>query len=101
MVYVTLRHIPCLPSQLKNLKEGEDWCGQVLEVDPEAIDALCDRAELYISHQMYEEAVNDYQTASSVEEHPSKVCNTSSHLPPLLASNSSMYMYLFSFFLCI
>ena len=47
----------------------------MLEVDPESIDALCDRAELYISHQMYEEAVKDYQTANSVEDHPSKVCD--------------------------
>ena len=45
----------------------------MLEEDPESIDALCDRAELYISHQMYEEAVSDYQTAKNIEDHPSKV----------------------------
>jgi DnaJ family protein C protein 3 len=60
-------------SKLKNLKEGGEWCGKVLEVEPESIDALCDRAELYISHQMYEEAVKDYQTANSIEDHPNKV----------------------------
>jgi DnaJ family protein C protein 3 len=60
-------------SKLQNLKEGKDWCGQVLEVEPESVDALCDRAELYISHQMYEEAVRDYQTAKNIEDHPRKV----------------------------
>ena len=59
--------------QLQHLEEGEEWCGQVLEVKPESVDALCDRAELYISHQMYEEAVKDYQTANNIEDHPKKV----------------------------
>ena len=45
----------------------------MLEDDPESVDALCDRAELYISHQMYEEAIEDYQTAKKVEDHPNKV----------------------------
>jgi DnaJ family protein C protein 3 len=60
-------------SKLHHLEEGEEWCGQVLEEEPENIDALCDRAELYISHQMYEEAVRDYQTAKNIEDHPRKV----------------------------
>ena len=42
-------------------------------MEPESVDALCDRAELYISHQMYEEAVKDYQAAKNVEDHPNKV----------------------------
>ena len=71
-VHITLS-VCLLYQQLKNLKEGEEWCGKVLEVEPESIDALCDRAELYISHQMYDEAVKDYQTANSIEDHPSKV----------------------------
>ena len=42
-------------------------------MDPENIDALCDRAELYISQHMYEQAVEDYQTAHRIEDHPKKV----------------------------
>ena len=42
-------------------------------MDPENIDALCDRAELCISQHMYEQAVEDYQTAHRIEDHPKKV----------------------------
>ena len=45
----------------------------MLELEPEDVEALCDRAELFISHQLYEEAVKDYQAAQRVEEHPRKV----------------------------
>jgi hypothetical protein len=43
-------------------------------MDPDNVDALCDRAELYVSQQMYEEAINDYHKAKDVENHPQKVC---------------------------
>lgn len=59
--------------QLSNLTTGKEWCGLVLEQDEENVDALCDRAELFISHQMYEEAIKDYQTAKNIENHPQKV----------------------------
>ena len=49
------------------------WCGLALELDPEDVDVLCDRAELFITHQEYEEAIKDYQTANGVENHPRKV----------------------------
>ena len=45
----------------------------MLEVDSDNVDALCDRAELYVSQQMYEEAIKDYQKAKDVENHPQKV----------------------------
>ena len=44
-------------------------------MDPDNVDALCDRAELYVSQQMYEEAIKDYQKAKDVENHPQKVCH--------------------------
>ena len=59
--------------QLGNLSSGKHWCGLVLELDPDNIDALCDRAELYISQQMYEEAIKDFQKAKEIENHPQKV----------------------------
>ena len=62
-----------LSLKLSNLTGGKHWCGLALEMDPENIDALCDRAELYISQHMYEQAVEDYQTAHRIEDHPKKV----------------------------
>jgi len=60
-------------SKLSNLTGGKHWCGLALEMDPENADVLCDRAELYISQQMYEEAIEDYQTANKIENHPNRV----------------------------
>ena len=62
-----------LSLKLNNLTGGKQWCRLALEMDPENIDALCDRAELYISQHMYEQAVEDYQTAHRIEDHPKKV----------------------------
>lgn len=59
--------------RLDNYSAGMEWCGLALELDPENMDVLCDRAELFISHQEYEEAIKDYQTANGVENHPRKV----------------------------
>ena len=66
------------------MSSGKHWCGLVLELDPDNVDALCDRADLYISQQMYEEAIKDFQKAKDVENHPQKVCRI------------SMYMYNFT-----
>ncbi len=52
---------------------GKEWCGLVLELEADNVDALCDRAELYINNQMYEEAIKDFQKAKGVENHPQKV----------------------------
>ena len=60
-------------SQLNMYSDGLDWCNQALELDDLNIDVLCDRAELYIKNDMFEEAIKDYQTAQSVENHPKKV----------------------------
>ena len=49
-------------------------------MDPDNVDALCDRAELYVSQQMYEEAIKDYQKAKDVENHPQKVHESSRSL---------------------
>jgi len=55
------------------VKEGLEWCGKTLELDELHIDALCDRAELYIKNDMFDEAIKDYQKAQTVENHPKKV----------------------------
>ncbi len=63
----------CIFAQIGDLRVGKEWCGLALELEPNNVDALCDRAELFINNQMYEEAIKDYQTAMSVENHPQKV----------------------------
>lgn len=60
-------------TELNMYSDGLDWCNQALELDDLNIDVLCDRAELYIKNDMFEEAIKDYQTAQSVENHPKKV----------------------------
>ncbi|XP_064394155.1 dnaJ homolog subfamily C member 3-like [Halichondria panicea] len=60
-------------SKIGNLEVGKEWCGLALELESDNVDALCDRAELFINNQMYEEAIKDYQTANGVENHPQKV----------------------------
>ena len=49
------------------------WCNELLEIDPESVDALCDRAELYISNEEYEEAIKDYQAAQEINNESPKV----------------------------
>ena len=60
-------------AQLNLYSEGLSWCGKALELDELNIDVLCDRAELYIKNDMFDEAIKDYQTAHGVENHPKKV----------------------------
>ena len=70
---------------------GKRWCGLVLEMDPDNVDALCDRAELYVSQQMYEEAIKDYQKAKDVENHPQKVPSQHVHVHvPLMATTGCL-----------
>ena len=52
------------------------WCNKLLEIDPESVDALCDRAELYISNEQYEEAIKDYQAAQEINNESPKVSST-------------------------
>lgn len=50
-----------------------DSCAEVLKLDENNVDALCDRAEGHILNDMYQEAVNDYQKAKSINENLNKV----------------------------
>ncbi|KAM9320601.1 dnaJ homolog subfamily C member 3 [Gastrophryne carolinensis] len=43
-------------------------CTAYLEIDPESVNALRDRAEAYILEEMYEEAVRDYEAAQQHSE---------------------------------
>eukprot|EP00118_Oscarella_pearsei_P025792 m.308782 g.308782 ORF g.308782 m.308782 type:complete len:487 (+) comp44778_c0_seq1:54-1514(+) len=48
-------------------------CTEAMEADEYNIDALCDRAEIYLIREQYDEAIADYQKARQVEGHPRKV----------------------------
>ncbi|KAK3586229.1 hypothetical protein CHS0354_014050 [Potamilus streckersoni] len=43
-------------------------CNELLDMDPENIDALCDRAEAYIHNEQYEEAKMDFQKAHNIDQ---------------------------------
>ena len=52
------------------------WCNKALEINSESVDVLCDRAELYIGNEEYEEAIKDYQAAQEVNSESPKVCSS-------------------------
>ncbi|EDO32703.1 predicted protein [Nematostella vectensis] len=54
-------------------QEAIKECNAALSIDENDVDALCDRAEAYILEEMYNEAVNDFQKAKSINEHLHKV----------------------------
>ena len=50
----------------------------MLEHDPNNVDALCDRAEVYILHDMFEEAISDYQKAMEKKDDYPSSCDVRS-----------------------
>ena len=44
--------------QAKNIKEAFSDCNQVLEMDENNIDALCDRAETYLTNEQFEKGMH-------------------------------------------
>lgn len=59
--------------KLHNPNDAITECNEALKIDENDVDALCDRAEAHILNEMYDEAVNDYQKAKSINEHLHKV----------------------------
>lgn len=56
-------------NKLNLLSETKKWCDETLELDPEHVDALCNRAEQYIANELYDEAIKDYQKAKDINAH--------------------------------
>ncbi|KAM4608554.1 dnaJ homolog subfamily C [Polymixia lowei] len=48
-------------------------CSEVLQSDPENVNALKDRAEAYVQDEQYEEAIKDYETAGQHSENDRQV----------------------------
>ncbi|KAK7089969.1 dnaJ homolog subfamily C member 3-like [Littorina saxatilis] len=54
-------------SKMGKIKEALAACNTVLEMDPENIDAIIDRAEAHIMDEEYDKAINDYQKANEID----------------------------------
>lgn len=44
-------------------------CTQALELKPDDVNVLCDRADGYLNAEEYEEAIKDYQRAHQIDQH--------------------------------
>ncbi|XP_054711938.1 dnaJ homolog subfamily C member 3-like isoform X2 [Uloborus diversus] len=68
---ITSKQCFCL-SKAGKATEAIKACDAVLELKSDDIDALCDKAEAYISIENYGEAIHAYQKAISIDEHSQK-----------------------------
>lgn len=50
------------------MEEGTRWCNRVLERDEGNVDAVCNKAELHVGRQEYEEAIRVYQQAGNNQD---------------------------------
>lgn len=50
------------------MSEALKYCNEVLEEDPENSDTLCDRADMYLLNEKFEDAINDFKAAMSKNE---------------------------------
>uniref|UniRef100_A0A4X1UT87 DnaJ homolog subfamily C member 3 n=1 Tax=Sus scrofa TaxID=9823 RepID=A0A4X1UT87_PIG len=48
-------------------------CSEVLQVEPDNVNALKDRAEAYLVEEMYDEAIQDYETAQEHNENDQQI----------------------------
>ena len=55
---------------MHQIKEALQVCSDILRREPDNVDALCDRAEVYILDEKFENAVTDFQAATKIEGHP-------------------------------
>lgn len=60
-------------SKVGNIKEAFISCNEVLDQDPDNIDALIDRAETFIANEQFDEAIRDYQEAQNKDEENRRV----------------------------
>ena len=66
----------------------------MLESDPHNVDALCDRAEVYLKEEMYDEAIRDYQTANENEQDYHSSCNVSTVVAPVKTNTHNTSSFL-------
>lgn len=80
-------------SQAKNINDGFEHCNQVLNKHPDDIDALCDRGEIFILNEQFEEAVNDFKKAESIDGNLRKVQEGSQRAQKLLKQSQKRDYY--------
>ncbi|XP_062592572.1 dnaJ homolog subfamily C member 3-like, partial [Saccostrea cucullata] len=52
-----------------NLQDALMHCNRLLSREPENVEALIDRAEVYLASEKWDEAINDFQKATNTDEH--------------------------------
>uniref|UniRef100_A0A1W7RHV6 DnaJ homolog subfamily C member 3 n=1 Tax=Agkistrodon contortrix contortrix TaxID=8713 RepID=A0A1W7RHV6_AGKCO len=62
----------CL-SKNQQSTEAIKVCTEVLQLEPENVNALKDRAEAYLLEEMYEEAIQDYETAKKHSDNDQQI----------------------------
>ncbi|XP_007441083.3 dnaJ homolog subfamily C member 3, partial [Python bivittatus] len=62
----------CL-SKNQQSTEAIKLCTEVLQLEPENVNALKDRAEVYLLEEMYEEAIQDYETAKKYSDNDQQI----------------------------
>uniref|UniRef100_A0A6I8MZG9 DnaJ homolog subfamily C member 3 n=1 Tax=Ornithorhynchus anatinus TaxID=9258 RepID=A0A6I8MZG9_ORNAN len=60
-------------SQDKKPVEAIKECSEVLQLEPTNVNALKDRAEAYLIEEMYDEAIQDYETAQEHNENDQQI----------------------------
>ncbi|CAH1782195.1 unnamed protein product [Owenia fusiformis] len=60
-------HMCHCESKAEHIKEAFEHCNEVLGMDENNIETLCDRAEVYLVNEQYDEAINDYEKAIDVD----------------------------------
>lgn len=80
-------------SQAKNIREALEHCNEVLSKHPDDIDALCNRGEIFILNEQFDEAVNDFKKAESIDGNLKKVQEGSQRAQKLLKQSKKRDYY--------
>ncbi|XP_033759838.1 dnaJ homolog subfamily C member 3-like [Pecten maximus] len=54
-------------SRTGNINDAFDICNEILNLEPENIEAVMDRAETYLLNEQFDQAVSDYQFAVNID----------------------------------
>lgn len=60
-------------SQLKEVDEALKYCSLVIQMDPENIDAMVDKADAHLANEDYDAAIRELQGAHEIDENSRKV----------------------------
>ncbi|GFO28329.1 Dnaj homolog subfamily c member 3-like [Plakobranchus ocellatus] len=60
-------------SKLSNVDESLKFCSEVLQLDPQNIDAMADKAEAHIANEDYQAAIQELQAAQEIDENSRRI----------------------------